>query len=96
VTDASSDTGKCIGGMIARGMVLKYCRCGHPIGIEHPSDPYRFYDSGDWNKQVETCPSCGCVIEAEGLDFSEEQAACLARVYRLLRSWAREAEQSTE
>jgi hypothetical protein len=97
MTDESSDTGKRVQGMVVGGMVwLKYCSCGHPIGVEKTGDLCRFYDSGDRNRPVEACPSCHRLIEEAELEFSEEQAACLARAYRLLRSLAREASQPGE
>ena len=97
MTDELPDTGEHGQGIERRGMMWhQYCSCGHPIGMEKTGDLCRFYDNWDWNRQVETCPSCLRVIEKAGLDFSEEQAACLARAYRLLRTWAQEAEQSKE
>ena len=96
MTNELPDTGKRTQGMVGRHMLYRYCSCGHPIGIEKTSDPHRFYDRWDWNEQVETCPSCGRLIEASELEFSEEQLACLDRVYRRLCSLAREAEQSGE
>jgi hypothetical protein len=79
-----------------RGMLVKFCSCGYPIGVETTSDPYRFYAGGDWNSPVEACPSCHQLIEADRLDFSEEQAACLASAYRYLRTLARRANQTQE
>ena len=97
MTDELPDTGEHGQGIVSRGlMLLQYCSCGHPIGVETAGDLRRFYDSGDRSRPVETCPSCHCLIEEAGLNFSEEQSACLARVYRLLRIWAQEAEQSKE
>ena len=89
--DQTPDTGKRGQGIALRGMVVKYCSCGHPIGVETTSDPCRFYDSGNWNRQIEACPSCHRVIEEAGLDFSQKQKARLGQVYWLIRSWAREA-----
>ena len=43
-----------------------------------------FYDSFDWQKPIEICPSCQVVIEAQNLVFSEEQSAALGRVYRII------------
>ena len=92
----SPDEGKRAKGIVLRGMLLKYCGCGHPIGIETTRDPHRFYDGGDWDCPVEACPSCGRLIEADRLEFSEEQAACLGRAYRYLLGLARASSQTGE
>jgi hypothetical protein len=96
MTDESPDTGKRGQGIVLRGIVLKYCSCGHPIGVETPSEPCRFYDSGDWNRPVETCPSCHRLIEEAGLDFSEEQRARLGQVYDFLLGLAHKADRPVE
>ena len=97
MTDELSNTGEHGQGIKHRGMMwYQYCSCGHPIGMEKTGDLCRFYDNWDWNRQVETCPSCHCVIEEAGLDFSEEQSACLGRVYDYLVRLAHQADQSKE
>ena len=68
----------------SRAMSYRYCPCGHPIGVQKLEDSCLYYDDFDWEKPIETCPTCQVDIEAEKLGFSEEQKKALARAYDLL------------
>jgi hypothetical protein len=76
-------------------MLYKYCQCGHPIGMEMSTDGPPFYDGFDWDKPIDTCPSCHKPITNGGLEFSAEQSACLHDVYQMLLKWARESDKET-
>lgn len=76
-------------------MLYKYCPCGHPVGVEMATNAPPFYDNFDWDKPIDTCPSCHKLIKASELDFNEEQLDCLQEVCRMLLKWANEGKELT-
>ena len=65
-------------------MGLKYCPCGHSIGVETVCDPPRFYDQHDWNAPVTHCPACNALLTVDMLVYSEEQEEVFAKAYAYL------------
>ena len=63
-------------------MEYKYCKCGHPIGIEQTDASTTFFDEFDRERPIIVCPACNTWIKADKLQYSELQRKALVKAYR--------------
>jgi hypothetical protein len=81
--------------MEVRGLLFMYCRCGHLIGVKEPGGA-PFYDSGDRDKPITICPTCGDTLNSRELQHSDAQKTALVEAYRILLEAGRKAKKRGE